>query len=108
MRSVAQQTVSGNRAPAQGLVWALGTGAYGWWTWEDEHVQLRRDFDDGSRSCRRYADRGRQQRCVDLFRLMYEGERNTAIFTRALLALLPPALVVGGLAAWQFLAHRRQ
>jgi hypothetical protein len=92
---------------AGGVVWALGAGAHGLWSWDEEHAQLRRDFDQGSRSCRRYADRGRQQRCADLFRLMYEGDRNTAIFTRVLLALLPPALVIGGVWAWAFLARRR-
>jgi hypothetical protein len=94
-------------AAAAGVLWVTGAGAYGVWSWSGEHAQLRQAFDDGSRGCRqRYAERTRQERCIDLFRILYEGDRNAAIFTRVVIAVLPPAAGLGGLGLWRIIGRR--
>jgi hypothetical protein len=93
---------------AASVVWTLGVGGYGAWTWPESHAALQRDHDEGARGCRRYAGKARQDRCLELFKLIYEGERNSAIFTRAIFALLPPALALGGWLAWSIFERRAE
>jgi hypothetical protein len=90
-------------------LWVLATGAYGAWTWPEAKARVTQALDDGMRDCRtRYAEKPRQDRCIDLFRLIFESDRNTAIFTRVLGALVPPALGFGGLAVWSVMRRRRE
>lgn len=92
---------------AGSLAWILAVGSYGAWSWPDSHAVLQRDFDEGTKGCRlRYPERQRAERCIDLFKLMYEGERNSGVFTRIVFALLPPALVFAGFGAWTVVAKR--
>ena len=92
---------------AASLLWVLATGGYGAWSWPESHAALQHAFDDGSKGCRlRYAEKGRQDRCIDLFKLMYEGERNAGIFTRVVFAVLPPALTFAGFVGWSIVARR--
>jgi hypothetical protein len=93
---------------AASLAWSLGTGGYGAWTWPEAHAALQKEFEEGSRGCRRYAGKARQDRCLDLMKLIYEGERNTGIFTRVVIALLPPTLGFGGWFVWSLLAKRAE
>lgn len=94
---------------AGSLVWVLSTGGYGVWSWPGSHAALQEDFDEGTRGCRqRYGEKSRQDRCIDLFRVMYEGDRNAAIFTRVVFTLLPPTLAFGGLFVWSILARRAE
>ncbi|MBL8689153.1 MAG: hypothetical protein JNL04_08635 [Rhodospirillaceae bacterium] len=91
------------------MVWILAVGSYGAWSWPDAHAALQRDFDEGTKGCRlRYPERQRAERCIDLFKLMYEGERNAGVFTRIVFALLPPALVFAGFGAWTVVAKRAE
>ncbi len=94
---------------AGSLVWILAVGSYGAWSWPGAHAVLQRDFDEGTKGCRlRYPERQRAERCVDLFKLMYEGERNAGVFTRIVFALLPPALVFAAFGAWTVVAKRAE
>ena len=94
---------------AGSLVWALATGGYGVWSWPGSHAALQKDFDEGTRGCRqRYGEKSRQDRCIDLFKVMYEGDRTAGIFTRVVFTLLPPALAFGGLFVWSILARRAE
>jgi hypothetical protein len=88
-------------------IWIMAAAAYGLWSWSAAHAQLQQAFDDGTRGCRqRYGERTRQERCIDLFRILYEGDRNAAIFTRVVIALLPPAAGLGGLGLWRVIGRR--
>lgn len=94
---------------AGSLVWALGTGGYGVWSWPQSHAAMQQAFDEGTRGCRqRYGEKSRQDRCIDLFRVMYQGDRNAGIFTRVVFVLLPPALAFAGILAWSLLAKRAE
>lgn len=91
-----------------GAFWVLGSGAFGAWTWPEAKARVTQALDEGVRDCRtRYAEKARQDRCIDLFRLIFESDRNTAVFTRVLGALVPPALGFGGLAVWSVMRRRR-
>lgn len=101
LRKVLLATAAGS------LAWTLATGGYGVWSWPQSHAALQKDFDEGTRGCRqRYAEKSRQDRCIDLFKVMYQGDRNAGIFTRVVFTLLPPALAFGGLFVWSILARR--
>jgi len=90
------------------VLWVLGSGAYGVWSWPEAKAQVTQARDDGLRDCRtRYSEKARQDRCIDLFRLIYESERNTAVFTRVLGSVVPPALAFGGFALWSLMRRRR-
>jgi hypothetical protein len=69
---------------------------------------LQKEFDEGTRGCARYAGRGRQDRCRELFKLIYEGERNSAVFTRVVIAAGPPALGFALWLAWSMIARRAE
>lgn len=89
------------------VVWSLAIGGYGLWSWPAAHAALQQAFDEGARGCRqRYADKSRQDRCIDLFRILYVGDRNAGVFTRVVFTLLPPALGFAGLFAWSFVQRR--
>jgi len=89
-----------------GSIWILGTGSYGVLSWPESHAALQRDFDEGTRGCARYAGKARQDRCRELFQLIYKGERNTAIFTRGVISVGPPVLGFAIWLAWSMLARR--
>lgn len=94
---------------AGSLVWALAAGGYGVWTWPRSHAALQQAFDEGTRGCRqRYAEKTRQDRCIDLFKVMYQGDRNAGVFTRVVFTLLPPALAFAGIFVWSVLAKRAE
>ncbi len=94
---------------AASAVWIAAVGGYGAWSWPESHAALQQAFDDGTKGCRlRYAERPRQERCIDLFKLMYEGDRNAGVFTRVVFAVLPPALGFAGFAAWSILVRRAE
>lgn len=96
-------------AAAGSLVWALAAGGYGLWSWPQSHAALQQSFDEGVRGCRqRYGEKQRQDRCVDLFKVMYEGDRNAGVFTRVVFMLLPPALAFAGIFTWSILARRAE
>jgi hypothetical protein len=93
---------------AASAVWMAGVGGYGAWTWPEAHAALQKELDEGTRGCRRYAGKARQDRCIDLFKLIYEGERNAGIFTRVVFAVLPPGTGLGAWFAWLLLARRAE
>lgn len=94
-------------AAAASLLWAVAAGGYGVWSWPKSHAALQQSFDEGTRGCRqRYAEKSRQDRCIDLFKVMYQGDRNAGLFTRVVITLLPPALAFVGIFVWSFLARR--
>jgi hypothetical protein len=94
-------------APAA-VLWVLGSGAYGVWSWPEAKAQVTQARDEGLRDCRmRYPEKARQDRCSDLFHLIYESERNTAVFTRVLGVVVPPVLAFGGLTIWSMMRRRQ-
>lgn len=96
-------------AAAGSLAWALAIGGYGVWSWPRSHAAMQQAFDEGTRGCRqRYGEKSRQDRCIDLFKVIYEGDRNAGIFTRVVLVLLPPALAFAGIFARSILVRRAE
>lgn len=94
---------------AGSLVWVLAVGGYGAWSWPAAHAVLRQDLDEGLKGCRlRYPERSRQERCLDLIKLIYEGDRNAGIFTRFVFAVLPPGLLFAGFGAWSVVMKRTE
>ena len=94
---------------AGSLVWILALSGYGAWSWPSAHAVLQQEYEEGTKGCRlRYPERQRAERCIDLFKLMYEGDRNAAIFTRIIFAILPPALIFAGFGAWSVVAKRAE
>lgn len=94
---------------AGSLAWALAIGGYGAWSWPRSHAAMQQAFDEGTRGCRqRYGEKSRQDRCIDLFKVMYEGDRNAGIFTRVVFVLLPPAVAFVGIFVWIILAKRAE
>lgn len=94
---------------AGSLVWILAVGGYGAWSWPPAHAALQQEYDEGAKGCRlRYPERQRAERCIDLFKLMYEGDRNAGIFTRIIFAVLPPTLIFAGFGAWSVVTKRAE
>lgn len=94
---------------AGSLVWILALGVYGAWSWPAAHAVLQQEYDEGTKNCRlRYPEKQRAERCIDLFKLMYEGDRNAGVFTRIIFAILPPALVFAGFGAWSVVMKRAE
>ena len=84
-------------------LWTIGFGTYAWTSWPSVAEQMDRDFQAGKRGCkRRYPDPAGTQRCYVVFETQYVLERNGAIFTRILLAILP----FGAVYAWRWLQSR--
>ncbi len=91
------------------IAWTLAVGGYGAWSWPAARAALQQDYDEGTKGCRlRYPERQRAERCIDLFKVMYEGDRNAGIFTRIILAILPPALLFAGFGAWSLVVRRAE
>lgn len=100
--------LSGKLLVAFGLIgcisWLLVVGSVSAATWSQTERSIERERDEGKAFCGvRYAEKDAKARCVDLFEVQFVQERNSAIATRAIIALLPFA----GFGLWYGLWGRR-
>jgi hypothetical protein len=82
------------------LVWAAGTSVYSVSGWRATAHAISNERDVGYAFCaERYGEPDAKARCVDLFDVQFVNERNTAIATRIIVAILP----FGGVGIWVWL-----
>ncbi len=87
------------------LVWAAGTSLLSVSGWKGTARIIAKERDDGYGFCaERYGEPDAKARCIDLFDVQFVNERNTAIATRFIVALLP----LGALGIWIWLIRRPQ
>jgi hypothetical protein len=87
------------------LAWTAGVGVLSVTGWDETHRAIAKERDDGYSFCaERYGDPDAKARCIDLFDIQFVNERNSAIATRILVALLP----FGALGFWIWWRRPRQ
>ena len=85
------------------LIWAAGVGLLSVSGWSAAARMIAKERDDGHSFCaERYGEPDAKARCIDLFDVQFVNERNTAIATRIIVALLP----FGALGIWVWLMRR--
>lgn len=83
------------------LVWAAGVGLLSVSGWSATARMIAKERDVGYGFCaERYGEPDAKARCIDLFDVQFVHERNTAIATRMIVALLPLGAL--GLGLWLF------